>query len=263
MFNRLEFIKSQMPRKPWGDWRVYALFVPACFSAVGFFVFAVLGYSFTEFSMIPEWVRFWLVIAGGVCLAGGGEIGTLFSTMEVFRKQKLAQTGTWDWIALGVSLASTLASFVLAFAALLGARAGWSRPVQVWGAIVLGVLAALDAYGLFLEVGFIFADYEQRMDVWFVRMEQEQQTAPVDLGQLGELQAQVAKLAQEIEYSKMPIATLNDFRQVVVGLNGKRKDLAGKSARQVVMEVCELGGYRVNPDMATSTFANWAKEVKG
>ena len=173
-FNRLDFIESLRPVAPFRDWRVYSLLIPAAFSAVGFFVFAVLGYSFTEFSMIPAGVRFVLVIAGGVCLAAGGELGTLTSTVEIYRKQKLDKVNGWDWFALGVSLATTLSSFVLAFATLLGARAGWSKPVQIWGAIFLGALSAVDAYGLFLETGYLLADYEQRVESWFERLEAEE-----------------------------------------------------------------------------------------
>jgi hypothetical protein len=272
-FNRLEFVESLRPVAPFRDWRVYSLLVPAAFSAVGFFVFAVLGYSFTEFATIPAGVRFWLVVTGGICLAMGGEVGTLTSTVEVYRKQKLGTTNHWDWFALAISLVTTLASFVLAFAALLGARAGWSRPVQIWGAIVLGLLAALDAYGLFLETGFLFADYEQRMEAWFARMEQEQgrvvqvtpelQQAYTELrSELQSYRDELQSFKAQLEYDHLPVATLDDFRRIVRGLNGKQTGLVGLPARELVIEVCRLGGYRPSPTMSASTFGNWAKELK-
>lgn len=69
-------------------------------------------------------------------------------------------------------------------------------------------------------------------------------------------------LRQKLEYQDYPIATLADFRHIVAGLNGDRGGLVGKPAREVVTDVCKLGGYRVNADMSPSTFANWAKELQ-
>ena len=260
--NRLQFIQSLRPVTPFRDWRVYSLLVPAAFSAVGFFVFAVLGYSFTEFSMIPAGVRFALVISGGVCLAAGGELGTLTSTVEIYRKQKLDKVVGWDWFALGVSLGTTLSSFVLAFAALLGAKAGWSQPVQIWGAIFLGALSAVDAYGLFLELGYLLADYEQRVEMWFERLEAEEAKPVADDPRVEYAIKQVEKMRQELEESKYPVATLEDFRRIVAGMNGRRKEFVGKPAREVVTEICKLGSYRVRADMSNQTFVNWAKELE-
>lgn len=260
--NRLDFIKSLRPVPPFRDWRVYSLLVPAAFSAAGFFVFAILGYSFTEFSSIPAGVRFALVVAGGVCLSAGGELGTLTSTVEIYRKQKLDKVVGWDWFALGISLATTLSSFVLAFAALLGAKAGWSQPVQIWGAIFLGALSAVDAYGLFLELGYLLADYEQRVEDWFARLEQAQAAAPISASEFESVKQELERMSNEIEYSKYPVATLADFRRIVAGLNGQRKQFVGKPAREVVEQVCRIGGMRPPLGMSAQTFSNWAKEVE-
>jgi hypothetical protein len=74
--------------------------------------------------------------------------------------------------------------------------------------------------------------------------------------------AEIETLRQELEYSRCPVATLADFRRIVAGMNGNRKQFVGMPAREVVTEICRLGGYRANLGMSAQTFANWAKELE-
>jgi hypothetical protein len=150
-------------------WRGYSLLIPACASATGFFAFAVLAYGFTELAVLPVWFRTALVLVGAFCLAFGGEIGTLSNSVEIFRKN--GQATAWDWAALVVSVMATLAAFLLAFAALLGVKATWAGWLQVYGPIVLGLLAALDSYGGFVEFGLYLNGFDDRMTAWQKRYE--------------------------------------------------------------------------------------------
>lgn len=61
---------------------------------------------------------------------------------------------------------ATMAAFILSFAALLGVNATWSEVVKLYGPIVLGVLAAFDAYSGFAEVGMYLSTYDDRMLEW-------------------------------------------------------------------------------------------------
>lgn len=144
--------------------RGWSLLIPSILAAVGFCAFAVLAFSFTELQSLPEAFRRWLVIVGSFALAIGGELGTLSATIEVFRKRKHAEA--WDWLALAISALATMAAFVLSFAALLGVNATWSEVVKLYGPIVLGVLAAFDAYAGFAEVGMYLSTYDERMTEW-------------------------------------------------------------------------------------------------
>lgn len=136
-------------------WRGLSLLIPSVASAVGFFCFAVLAFSFTELQVLPQWFRTGLVLCGSFSLAFGSEVGTLSNVIEIYRKGNNKQI--WDWIALVISVMSTFVGVVLAFATLLGAKAMWSSFVQVWTPIALGLLAALDSYGNFLEFGLYLA----------------------------------------------------------------------------------------------------------
>jgi hypothetical protein len=149
----------------WG-WRTWSLLLPSVASAIGLFAFAVLAYSFTELRTLPAQFRRNLVLTGAFALAFGDEIGTLTTAVEIFRKHGNGQARFWDWAGLGVSVLATLAAFLLAFAALLGASASWSEPVRAWGAIALGVCAALDSYVNFAELGLYLATHDARHREW-------------------------------------------------------------------------------------------------
>lgn len=262
-FSRLDFIKSQQPRAPFADWRVYSLLIPAITSAIGFFLFAILSYSFTEFATIAAKTRFGLVIVGGVCLAFGGEVGSLTNAIEIWRKQKLGKSNRWDNTTLVISLVSTLSGFVLASAALLGNRANWSAFVQVWGAIAIGVLSALDAYGGFLETGYYFADYDTRMETWYKDLQKEQtKMSTVDTKlqpALGELLLTVTKLQSDIEYLRLPAATLAQFKDIVTNLNGQGAPYQDKPAIESVTEICKKAGLRFSGTLRTAD--RWYEEL--
>ena len=144
--------------------RGWSLLIPAILAAIGFCAFAVLAFSFTELQSLPATFRRAVVIIGSFALAIGGELGTLAGVVEVFRKRKRAEV--WDWLAIVISAAATMAAFILSFAALLGVSAGWSEVVKLYGPIVLGVLAAFDAYSGFAEVGMYLSTYDDRMSEW-------------------------------------------------------------------------------------------------
>ncbi len=144
-------------------WRGLSLLLPSILSAIGLFAFAVLAYSFTELRSLPAEFRRWLVIVGAFTLAAGSEIGTLFAVVDIYRK---GGPYTWDWIALFFSLCTTVASFILAFAALLLRDLAWVTVALNYGAVVLGVLAALDSYGGFMEFGLYLNSYDSRLDLW-------------------------------------------------------------------------------------------------
>ena len=153
------------PKSPNKDARSWSLLVPAIFSVMGFFFFAVLAFGFTAVESVPGLVRTATII-GAFALAFGGEVGTLSTTVEVYRKARSQETVWWDWLGLMVSLVTTAGEFVLAFALLLGERASWSNVVQIWGPIALGLFCALDAYAGFMQYGFYLASYDRRRKVW-------------------------------------------------------------------------------------------------
>lgn len=130
--------------------RGWSLLLPAVIMSIGLAAFSVLSFSFTELSSLPEAFRKSIVIVGSFSLAIGGEIGTISVVVEIYRKSKRT---FWDWSALFISGLSTVGSFIIVFAALLGVRSTWGPTLQAYGPIIQGVLVAADAYGVFMELG--------------------------------------------------------------------------------------------------------------
>lgn len=160
-------MKFWIPKpKMWG-WRAFSLLFPALSSAVGFFAFGVLAYSFTELTTLPTEFRRSLVLVGSFALAFASEVGTLSVVVEIFRKAGSNHSvRNWDWAGLAISSLATLGTFLLAFAALLGVRATWSESVQLYGPIILGILVAADSYVGMAEFGLFLASHDERMRTW-------------------------------------------------------------------------------------------------
>lgn len=148
--------------KPLG-FRGLSLLLPSIASAVGFFCFAVLAYSFTEIQGLSVGFRRGLVLVGAFTLAFGSEVGTLSNVVEIYRKPRRV---IWDWLALVISGATTVTSFALAFAVLILRDLAWVTMVRDYGAVALGVLAALDSYGGFVEFGLYLNSHDARIDEW-------------------------------------------------------------------------------------------------
>jgi hypothetical protein len=243
--------------------RGWSLLIPALLSALGFFCFGVLGFSFTELTVLPEAFRTALVLTGAFALAFGAEIGTLSNVVEIYRKG--ARVQGWDAVALAISILATFTAFILAFATLLGVAATWGATVRLYGPIALGLLAALDSYGNFLEFGLYLNSYDARLSQWEGKQEQaaerkrqdaERLRQAVAQGVLDELQrieaeAQVSRERRKAEReerkvagignadaqasvqvapknvapAQAPIATIADWRAIIEHLNGERANL--------------------------------------
>jgi len=235
-------------------WRGLSLLLPACASAVGFFAFSVLAFGFVELDVLPDGFRTGLVLVGAFSLAFGGEIGTLSAVVEIFRKNGRAQS--WDWIGLAISVLSTLAAFILAFAALLGVKATWTAGVQLYGPIVLGVLSALDAYSGFMEFGLYLNSHDERMETWRVQFEQFKERE-FTLGRQTRTRPTVQVNTQPVQTEHEKVSSTEGNGQFPASAERARavkadKDLDTKASRLDAM----LDIYRDNPDMPVSDVAS-------
>jgi DNA-binding CsgD family transcriptional regulator len=204
-------------------WRGLSLLVPSVASAVGFFCFAVLAFSFTELQVLPQWFRTGLVLCGSFSLAFGSEVGTLSNVIEIYRKGDSKQI--WDWIALVISVMSTFVGVVLAFATLLGAKAMWSSFVQVWTPIALGLLAALDSYGNFLEFGLYLARMDATKNIVESRLSSKQKRMSVLLELLkNNGRITVSDIAKQLDVSEPTVYNyLNELEKAnkITKINGE------------------------------------------
>lgn len=154
------------PRKPWRDPRAWGLVMPAIMGVIGLAAFAIVAYSFKELGVLSDVFRTNTVLVGAIALAIGGEVGTLFTNIEIFRKVVQGQANLWDWTAFVTSILATTLSFLVAAAALLGADVVWSDFVKTWLRIVLIMIASLDQYAGQMELGLYLGTYDQRYQEW-------------------------------------------------------------------------------------------------
>lgn len=161
----------QQPKPPRSDPRAWSLAVPSCLSAIGFVCFAILGYSFREFQVLPGAFRTIIVLTGAISIAAGGELGTVTTTVEIFRKHRASEVVWWDWASLIVSVMTTICAALVAASYLPEATGRWVLAVQANGPVGLMVLAPIDAYFGFIELGLYMGEYDERMVAWFAARE--------------------------------------------------------------------------------------------
>jgi DNA-binding transcriptional ArsR family regulator len=236
-----------LPKPAALGWRGLSLLIPSIAAAVGFFCFAVLAFGFTELETLPAGFRRGLVITGAFALAFGSEIGTLSNVVEIYRKG--AERQTWDWLGLVVSVASTFASFVLAFAALLGVKATWGLKVQLYGPLVLGVLAALDAYGGFMEFGLYLNSHDARMKQWRDAYER----AILDRVEAEQRAKETERRRSAVSNTEEQTGQLSNFPAPIEAARAAKvaQDLQTKEARLEKL----LTLYQTNPDIGPTDMA--------
>jgi len=157
------------PQQPWKDWTWYTLFLPVLIAGFGVMCFAVLAYSFTEVrdALANGWSTR-LVVAGAIAMAIGGEFGTGFTILEVFRKHTKGETSIWDWVGLLISFTASTMSLFLSWAWLSGIMATWTETMQVYGPLILGFSGVADFYAGWMEAGLYKGTYEERVQEWEV-----------------------------------------------------------------------------------------------
>jgi len=251
---------KQEPRTPLRDPWFWSLAVPSLFGAAGLAVFGVLAFAFVVW---PQWhdaipaVARW-ILGGAVCLAIGGEIGTVFAVWEVFRKMLRSRTDKnpqgdtvgWDWAGMVASFATTCAKLTLAYGAIFGDGAGWRDWSLSFVTAALVVLEAADVYVTLMECGFYLASYDRRYESYARSLESflkglyftDQEPQPA--------------AEPEPQPAELPEPTIDDWRAVRAGLNGDGEDLTTDDVERALTRA----GFASRPP---STLRRWAHDRKG
>lgn len=85
-----------IPKPDLKSWRARGLAFVNIMTASGLCSLAILGFVFNQvdqgqFGELFTKIRWWLMLGGSICLAIGSEIGTLVTTVEIFRKQSMSK----------------------------------------------------------------------------------------------------------------------------------------------------------------------------
>jgi len=216
------------------DWAFWSLLAPAAVWVVGVIVYGAQALMAAELKWEGQDI-------GSLLMVMGGEAGTLFTVMEVFRKSKSDDANGWDWSGIAVSLLSTLGVMLVIFTRQTTLDANWIDPVRSWGPLVLLLCSALDFYANVVELGYYRASFEERWDKW------------------NELRARDAtRKASRAESARVVArtdATITDWRAIYADMNGNRGELTADR----VNEILESHGFHAKP---TSTARGWANEAR-
>ena len=173
----------------------------------------------------------------------------------VFRQSPNQKKRDLSWGLLGSEVVTLLYSWLFSWRqyrqviyTVEASALGGVREIEILAFVFAGFIPLLLAFVGFAQ-GLQTSDGQKASDV---------ETAP----DVARAFAAIELLKQELEYSRYPVATIADFWRIVAGMNGQRKQLVGKPAREVVEQVCRLGEMRPPIGMSNQTFANWAKEVE-
>lgn len=222
----------------------WALFAPAFLYTIGVIVFGGEAIMAGAITGATQGLGSWLMVIGG-------ELGTLASTSEVFRKHKDARASWLDWAGIGVSLAATLGILLVAFAKLSKLTVIWIEPVRNWGPLVLLLCGGVDFYANVMEFAFFRAHFDEQWTAWNdakhnyeqaarTRAENEQPKKQ-DAPNLTGLKPKARRVALIDVYNASPGATSDDLAIVFdVAPSTIRRDLG------ILKETGELGnnGYK-------------------
>ena len=141
------------------DWGFWSLLIPGALWVCGVIVYGAQAMAAQDWTWAGQ--NF-----GSALMVVGGESGTLFTVMEVYRKSKSGDANGWDWSGIVVSLLSTLGVLLVIFTRQTPLTAAWIEPVRKWGPLVLLLGSALDFYANVIELGYYRASFEQRWEKW-------------------------------------------------------------------------------------------------
>ena len=242
---------------------MWTLAVPSVLSATGLATFSI--YAIVRLVVADVWVLDPLIVAGAVLLGIGGELGTVFSTLEVFRKYLRGRTEKSpqgeairaDWIGLVVSFLTTVCKVSLAYGPIFGDGAQWSVWTYSPVTLALVLLESADAYVTFMEFGFYLASYDRRYESYvrsyerFLKGEYFREE-PVSATErlLAPRQAPVSATEQPLAPRKEP--TITDWRQIRATVNGNGATLAVSDVQRLLTE------HGFAPTSA-STARRWAR----
>ena len=227
--------------KPW-DFIAVLLLASAAASSLGFILFvsqAFIGGA--------DGNALWVRQVGGWLLAIGGEGGTLFATLEIFRKQQSEsdRVTAWDWGGLVVSALATLSGLTLAYIPTVPITEGWLLWIQQRGALALLPMAVLDYYSTIMELGYRQASFGKRWESWNNARHVWEATRRT-------LADKKASETPAIATTPPPAATIADWRTILASMNGDERI---ESAADVQRLLTERSFGAAKP----STARRWAK----
>lgn len=172
-----------IPKPKRWDFMTLAILIPVIFSAIGLVLMAIESYVFAQFSSMNNELRITVSLISSICMAIGGELGSISNCFEVFSKYiktksercyEWEKVNGWDWSALIVSFITTLLSFFIASSTRTNVNTAWQNIFSEWLVLPLILLSVADIYSGMIEGGMRLGSFDTRMIEWIVMRKQNE-----------------------------------------------------------------------------------------
>ena len=151
------------PRTPFRDPMMWALFSPAFVWIIGAAIYGGEAIRARDIQAATDGLGSWMMVIGG-------EVGTIFVVIEVFRKLLNEDHGwierLFDIGGLAISMIATLGVVAVPFARQTSIVHEWVNLVRTYGPLVLLVCSVFDFYANGMEAGFYLMTFAQRWEKW-------------------------------------------------------------------------------------------------
>jgi len=209
-----------------------ALLAPALLWVVGVSLYGLEAISAQAPSLGTQ-------LVGSALMVVGGEMGTIATVMEVWRKWKIGEAHLWDWLGIAVSLLATLGNMFVVFSRQTELALAWVTWARSYGPLALLLCSSLDFYANAMELGLRQASFGERWRKW-----NESRHGWEQRQREGSVKPRPPKEA-----------SIGDWRDIAAGLDGERATLT-------VTGVNELLASHGFVPKAESTARYWVKVAK-
>jgi len=211
----------------------WALLLPACAYMIGVVLFGGEAFSAGDIGGVTQGYGSWMMIIGG-------EIGTLASAVEVFKKMRDEQANGKDKFALVVSFLATLGTILVVYTKMTTLTAVWVPVVQNWGPLALMLFSPVDFYANVMEFAFYLSHFGDDWDKWNLERHNDERK---QYNQWLELRGMIAKpLRNDDEIATEPDQLapprrigIAEWREIAASLNGDRANLDANRVNEILV----------------------------
>jgi hypothetical protein len=137
----------------------WSLLIPATIWVVGVIIYGAEALKAQDLSWKYQGI-------GSTLMVIGGELGTITTAWQIFRKKKSGMENFWDWVCLGISLIATEGTLFVIFTRQTDITATWVTISQTYGPLALLLFSGLDVYANVHELGMYNRDFDDAWEKW-------------------------------------------------------------------------------------------------
>jgi hypothetical protein len=137
----------------------WSLLIPAVIWVIGAIIYGAEAFKAQSLSWQGQGI-------GSTLMVIGGELGTITTAWQIFRKKKSDSENFWDWVCLGISLIATEGTLFVIFTRQTDIVATWVTLSQTYGPLALLLFSGLDVYANVHELGMYNRYFDEAWEKW-------------------------------------------------------------------------------------------------